>query len=84
MVESIGHALLDGGIHNDVNIVPTLEDGEITRGSWHPLGLVRLRKLIARTKRGEMLELDEGSGKKLPSSRSENVSEHWGMHTSLM
>ena len=49
MVKGVWHTLLDGRIHHDVNIVTTLELGQITTNGWQTFGPVRFGELVART-----------------------------------
>merc|ERR1719222_880515 len=48
MVESVGHALLDGSVHHYVDVISALEHRQITRNTGHALALVLLRELLPR------------------------------------
>merc|ERR1719443_90552 len=48
VVEAVRHALLDGGVNDDIDVVPALEGRKVPRRCWHALGLVVLRVLVAR------------------------------------
>ncbi len=47
MVELIWHTLVDRRISDDINVVTLLEDSQVPREIWHPLGSEGLRELIS-------------------------------------